>query len=29
MRSVDLVNWKLINYAYDTFTNIDELNLGN
>jgi len=29
MKSKDLVNWKLINYAYDTLANIDELNLNN
>ncbi len=29
MRSNDLVNWKLVNYAYDTLANIDELNLNN
>lgn len=29
MQSKDLVNWKLINYAYDTLANIDELNLTN
>src|SRR4029079_10803016 len=29
MKSTDLVNWKLINYAYDTLANIDELNLVN
>ncbi|MCP9753472.1 glycoside hydrolase 43 family protein [Ferruginibacter sp. HRS2-29] len=29
MRSEDLVNWKLVNYAYDTLANIDELNLNN
>lgn len=27
MKSKDLVNWKLINYAYDTLANVDELNL--
>jgi len=27
MRSTDLVNWQLVNYAYDTLANIDELNL--
>lgn len=27
MKSTDLVNWKLINYAYDTLATIDELNL--
>ncbi|MEO7048985.1 MAG: glycoside hydrolase 43 family protein, partial [Ferruginibacter sp.] len=27
MKSTDLVNWKLINYAYDTLANIDALNL--
>ncbi|MEP6675667.1 MAG: glycoside hydrolase 43 family protein [Ferruginibacter sp.] len=29
MQSSDLVNWKLINYAYDTLANIDALNLQN
>ncbi len=29
MKSKDLVNWKLVNYAYDTLANIDELNLAN
>jgi beta-xylosidase len=29
MKSNDLVNWKLVNYAYDTLANIDELNLNN
>lgn len=29
MKSKDLVNWKLVNYAYDTLANIDELNLDN
>jgi beta-xylosidase len=29
MKSNDLVNWKLINYAYDTLADIDELNLSN
>ena len=29
MKSKDLVNWKLINYAYDTLTNNDEINLRN
>ena len=29
MKSSDLVNWKLINYAYDTLANRDELNLLN
>src|SRR3954466_9979962 len=29
MKSRDLVNWKLVNYAYDTLANIDELNLNN
>jgi len=27
MKSADLVNWKIINYAYDTLANIDALNL--
>lgn len=29
MRSTDLVNWKIINYAYDTLANVDPLNLEN
>src|SRR6266516_1564778 len=29
MKSKDLVNWQLVNYAYDTLANIDELNLIN
>lgn len=29
MKSNDLVNWHLINYAYDTLANIDALNLDN
>lgn len=29
MKSTDLVNWKLVNYAYDTLANVDELNLDN
>jgi beta-xylosidase len=29
MKSNDLVNWKLVNYAYDTLDNTDELNLVN
>lgn len=29
MKSKDLVNWKLVSYAYDTLANIDELNLVN
>lgn len=29
MKSKDLVNWKLVNYAYDTLGNVDELNLDN
>src|SRR5688500_13506758 len=29
MKSTDLVNWKLINYAYDTLANLDELNFAN
>jgi beta-xylosidase len=29
MKSTDLVNWKLVNYAYDTLANVDELNLAN
>ncbi len=27
MKSTDLVNWKLVSYAYDTLADIDELNL--
>jgi beta-xylosidase len=29
MKSKDLVNWMLVNYAYDTLANVDELNLAN
>ena len=29
MKSTDLVNWKLVNYAYDTLADIDALNLDN
>src|ERR671912_2666890 len=29
MKSNDLVNWQLINYAYDTLANMDELSLNN
>jgi len=29
MKSNDLVNWKLVNYAYDTLANVDALNLTN
>ncbi len=29
MKSEDLVNWKLVNYAYDTLASMDELNLEN
>lgn len=29
MRSTDLVNWKLVNYAYDTLADVDALNLVN
>lgn len=29
MKSADLVNWHLVNYAYDTLANMDELNLTN
>jgi beta-xylosidase len=29
MKSKDLVNWTLINYAYDTLASVDELNLEN
>jgi len=29
MKSTDLVNWKLVNYAYDTLVNNDAMNLEN
>jgi len=29
MKSKDLVNWHLVNYAYDTLANVDELNFAN
>lgn len=29
MKSKDLVNWRLISYAYDTLASVDELNLDN
>lgn len=29
MKSKDLVNWSLVNYAYDTLASVDELNLAN
>jgi beta-xylosidase len=29
MKSKDLVNWQLVNYAYDTLANVDALNLEN
>ncbi|RZL20260.1 MAG: glycosyl hydrolase 43 family protein [Pedobacter sp.] len=29
MKSEDLINWKIVNYAYDTLANIDQLNLNN
>jgi beta-xylosidase len=29
MKSNDLVNWRLINYAYDTLANVDAMNLVN
>ena len=29
MKSKDLVNWRLVNYAYDTLASVDELNLEN
>ena len=29
MKSKDLVNWRIINYAYDTLANVDALNLTN
>lgn len=29
MKSKDLVNWEIVNYAYDILDNVDELNLAN
>ncbi len=29
MKSMDLINWKIVSYAYDTLANMDELNLKN
>lgn len=29
MKSKDLVNWKIVSYAYDTLANVDEMNLVN
>lgn len=29
MKSKDLVNWQLVNYAYDILDDVDELNLAN
>ena len=29
MKSKDLVNWKMVNYAYDVLDDVDELNLAN
>jgi beta-xylosidase len=29
MKSKDLVNWKIVNYAYNTLDDIDALNLNN
>lgn len=29
MKSTDLVNWKLVSYAYDTLANVDAMNLDN
>jgi len=29
MKSKDLVNWKIVNYAYDTLGNVDAMNLDN
>src|SRR5688500_20072181 len=29
MKSKDLVNWRLVNYAYNTLASMDELNLEN
>src|ERR1044071_6381618 len=29
MKSTDLVNWKIVSYAYDTLSSVDDLNLQN
>jgi beta-xylosidase len=29
MKSKDLINWRIVNYAYDTLANVDALNLTN
>src|ERR1700749_4070621 len=29
MKSKDLVNWKIVSYAYDILADVDELNLAN
>ena len=29
MKSKDLVNWKIVNYAYDILDDVDEMNLDN
>lgn len=29
MKSEDLVNWKIVNYAYDVLDNVDEMDLNN
>ncbi|MDH7460028.1 glycoside hydrolase 43 family protein [Chitinophagaceae bacterium 26-R-25] len=29
MRSKDLINWQIVNYAYDTLANVDAMNLDN
>ncbi|MBV5349551.1 family 43 glycosylhydrolase, partial [bacterium] len=29
MKSKDLVNWEMVNYAYDTLANVDAMNLVN
>jgi beta-xylosidase len=29
MKSKDLINWKIVNYAYDTLANVDAMNLNN
>jgi len=29
MKSEDLVNWRLVSYAYDTLANMDDMNLAN
>ena len=29
MKSKDLVNWQIVNYAYDMLDDVDDLNLAN